>query len=63
MSKTFELDTKGVQTEILKASWMKEYITKVAQSQAAGTDAHVTPYIGFDRAKAFIHSNTKEHPQ
>ena len=62
MSKTFKLDTKGVQSEILKADYMASYIEKVARQQA-GADTHVTPYIGFDRAKAFIHSNTEEHPQ
>jgi len=62
MSKGFVLDTDGLRTEVLQADWMKDYIESEARSQA-DSDSHVVSFIGFDRAKAIIYPNTKEHPE
>lgn len=61
MSKSFDLDTKAFRTEVLQAPWMLEYVTKVAKERAR-TDAHVKPFIGFDRAHAIVYPNTRKHP-
>lgn len=58
----FELDTKGVQKEILQADWMEKYIKSEAEKQS-GSDRHIKSFIGFDRAKAISYANTKEHPR
>lgn len=63
MSKTtFELDGKAFGTEVLQADWMLKHIEAEAKSQAE-SDQHVKPFVGFDRAKAIIYPNTKEHPK
>lgn len=63
MSKVkFELDTAGVRKNILQADYMFEYVKKTANSKS-GSDQHIKPFIGFDRAKAIIYPNTKEHPK
>lgn len=56
----FKLDKDGVKTEVLQATWMKDYIEQEAQKQA-GSDSHVKSFIGFDRAKAIIYPNTREN--
>lgn len=63
MSKVrFELDTAGVRKSILQAGYMYDYVKKTADSKC-GSDQHIRPFIGFDRAKAIIYPNTKEHPK
>lgn len=56
----FKLDTKAFKTEVLKADWMKTYITQEAQKQT-DSDSHVKSFIGFDRAQAIIYPNTREY--
>lgn len=61
MSKyAFKIDIKGTRKEILQAPWMKEYIQSVAEKEK-GADTHVRTFIGYNRAKAIIYPNTKEH--
>lgn len=61
MSKVkFELDRSGVRKCILQSQEMLEHVTSVASSRC-GSDQHIKPFIGFDRAKAIIYPNTKEH--
>lgn len=57
---TFELDKTGVRKCVLQSQEMLEYITGEA-NRRSGKDQHVKPFIGFDRAKAIIYPNTKEH--
>ena len=57
---SFKLDENGVKKEILQADWMKAFIEKEAEKQA-DSDSHVKSFVGFDRAKAIIYPNTKEH--
>ena len=62
MSKVeIKLDKAGVRKCILQSPAMLSYVTGVANSKC-GSDQHVKPFIGFDRAKAIIYPNTKEHP-
>lgn len=61
MSK-FKLDIKGVRKEILQADWMQAYIEQEARKQQQA-DTHIVSFVGFDRAKAIIYPNTKEHPE
>ena len=56
----FELDKAGVRKCILQSQEMLEYITGEANKRC-GHDQHVKPFIGFDRAKAIIYPDTKEH--
>ena len=61
MSKVkFKLDKSAVKREILQSDWMKSHIEEVAEKQA-DRDSHIKSFIGFDRAKAIIYPNTKEH--
>lgn len=61
MSKVeFKLDTKAVRSEILQADYMQNLVTKEAEKMS-NADSHVKSFIGFDRAKAIIYPNTKEH--
>lgn len=55
------LDTNAIKTEILQADWMLTFIESEADKRA-GSGEHVKPFIGFDRAKAIIYPDTKEHP-
>ena len=57
----FELDKAGVRKCILQSEEMLNYVTAQANTKC-GNDQHVKPFIGFDRAKAIIYPNTKEHP-
>lgn len=57
---SFKLDQKAVRTEILQASWMKTFIEQEARKQQP-SDSRVKSFVGFDRAKAIIYPNTKEH--
>lgn len=49
----FTLDTQAVKTEILQADWMLQHVEQTAQ-QYADAGQEITPFIGFDRAKAII---------
>lgn len=61
MSKVrFELDAAGVRKNILQAPYMLEYVRKTSESKC-GSNEHSKPFVGFDRAKAIIYPNTKEH--
>lgn len=55
-----KLDFNGVQKEILKADYMLNYVTDVANSRC-GADEHIKPFKGFDRAKAIIYPNTRRY--
>lgn len=57
---SFKLDKKAVRTEILQADWMKSFIEQEANKKK-DSNSHVKSFIGFDRAKAIIYPNTKEH--
>ena len=57
---SFKLDQKAVRTEILQASWMKTFIEQEARKKQP-SDSHMKSFVGFDRAKAIIYPNTKEH--
>lgn len=59
---TFEIDEKAFGTEVMQADWMLKCIESEAKGQAS-SDQHLKPFIGFDRAKAIIYPNTKEHPK
>lgn len=61
MSKVkFELDKAGVKKCILQSSEMLAHVTQQANNRC-GSGQHVKPFVGFDRAKAIIYPNTKEH--
>ena len=48
----FELDEKGFGKNVMKSSWMRDYMTEEAKKRYKGKK--VTPFYGFDRAKAFV---------
>ena len=54
------MSTKAFKKEVLQSDWMKTFIEEEANKQA-DADSHVKTFIGFDRAKAIIYPNTKEH--
>lgn len=56
----FVLNQAGVRKCILQSQEMLEHVTKEANKRC-GQDQHVKPFIGFDRAKAIIYPDTKEH--
>lgn len=60
MTNNFKLDKAGVRTQILQASWMKDYINGIAESKS-DSDHHVKTFTGFDRAKSIIYPNTRKH--
>lgn len=58
----FKLNTTVVRKEILQADWMLQYVENEANKRC-GADEHVKSFIGFDRAKAIIYPDTKEHQE
>lgn len=56
----FKLDKAEV-GKMLRSQEMLSMI-KEASSKQAKSDQHIKPFIGYDRAKAIIYPNTKEHP-
>lgn len=57
----FKLDKAAFRTLVLQSPEMLALTTSEAKKQA-GSDVHLKPFIGFDRAKTIIYPNTKEHP-
>lgn len=57
----FKFNASAVKTEILQADWMKSFIETEAKKKA-DADQHIKSFVGFDRVKAFIYPNTREHP-
>lgn len=62
MSNTFKLNTIGLRTEVLQSEYMLAFVQTQAESMAE-SDSHIKAFIGFDRAKAIVYPNTKEHPE
>lgn len=56
----FELDKVGVRKCILQSQEMLACVTTEA-NKLCGKDQHTKPFVGFDRAKAIIYPDTKEH--
>lgn len=56
----FELDTKAFRENVLQADFMLSAMTSEANKRKT-SETHIKPFIGFDRAKAIIYPNTKEH--
>ncbi len=57
----FVLDKAAFRRLVMQSSSMLQLTEKYAR-QKAGSDTHLKPFIGFDRAKTIIYPNTKEHP-
>jgi len=55
-----ELDKKAVKKLILQADFTQKECERVAQSKC-GSNGHIKSFIGFDRARAIVYPNTKEH--
>lgn len=57
----FKLDKKNFRTEVLQSKEMLKITEEYAQ-QEAGSDTHLKPFIGFDRAHTIVYPNTRRHP-
>lgn len=61
MSKVeFKLDKTAFRTEVLQSPEMLKAVEAAARGKA-GSNTHIKPFIGFDRAKAIIYPNTKRY--
>lgn len=58
---TFELDKAAFRKLVLQSPEMLAATEKAARKKA-GSDTHLKPFIGYDRAKTIIYPNTTRHP-
>ncbi len=57
----FVLDYAAFRQLVLQSPEMRALTEREAQKRA-GTNTHLKPFIGYDRAKTIIYPNTKEYP-
>ena len=57
----FELDKAAFRKVVMQSPEMLAITEKYARTKS-GSDTHLKPFIGFDRAKTIIYPNTKENP-
>lgn len=58
----FELNSKGLVSEVLEADWMQAFITSEAEKRIP-EGYHAKSFIKIDRAQTTFYPNTRQFPE